>query len=44
MDPEPADHELRDIRKAVEDLEVSLRQRRPERGPAKDMRQAIVDW
>ena len=40
-DPEPAVQELRDIRKAVEDLEVSLRQRRPERGPAKDMRQAI---
>jgi hypothetical protein len=39
--PQPAVHELRDIRKAVEELEVSLRQRRPERGPAKDMRQAI---
>jgi hypothetical protein len=40
-DPEPAVQELRDIRKAVEDLKVSLRKRRPERGPAKDMRQAI---
>ena len=40
-DPEPAVQQLRDIRKAVEDLEVSLQQRRPERGPAKDMRQAI---
>jgi hypothetical protein len=39
--PQPAVQELRDIRKAVEELEVSLRQRRPERGPAKDMRQAI---
>jgi hypothetical protein len=40
-DAQPAVQELRDIRKAVEDLDVSLRQRRPERGPAKDMRQAI---
>jgi len=32
---------LRDIRKAVDDLADSLRQRRPERGPAKDLRQAI---
>lgn len=32
---------LRDIHKAVEDLTDSLRQRRPERGPAKDARQAI---
>jgi len=31
----------RDIRKAVHDLADSLRQRRPERGPAKDARQAI---
>lgn len=38
---EPGVQELLDIRKAVEDLGVSLRQRRPERGPAKDMRQAI---
>ena len=40
-DPERAVQELRDIRKAVEDLAASLRQRRPERGPAKDVRQAI---
>jgi hypothetical protein len=33
--------QLRDIRKAVEDLTASLRQRRPERGSAKDKRQAI---
>lgn len=32
---------LRDIRQAVDDLADSLRQRRPERGPAKDLRQAI---
>jgi len=32
---------LRDIRQAVEDLADSLRQRRLERGPTKDMRQAI---
>jgi len=40
-DHEPGVQELLDIRKAVEDLSVSLRQRRPERGPAKDTRQAI---
>jgi hypothetical protein len=40
-DPEPAAQELRDIRKAVEDLAVSLRKRRPERGPAKDLHHAI---
>lgn len=40
-DPKPDVQELRDIRKAVEDIEVSLRLRRPERGPAKDTRQAI---
>jgi hypothetical protein len=40
-DAQPAVQELRDTRKAVEDLAVSLRQRRPERGPAKDLRQAI---
>jgi hypothetical protein len=40
-DPELAVQELGDIRKAVEDLAVSLRKRRPERGPAKDLRQAI---
>lgn len=32
---------LRDIHQAVDDLADSLRQRRPERGPAKDLRQAI---
>ena len=32
---------LNDVRSAVETLTASLRQRRPERGPAKDMRQAI---
>lgn len=32
---------LRDIRQAVDDLADSLRQRRPQRGPAKDARQAI---
>jgi hypothetical protein len=33
--------EIRDIQKAVEELEISLRQRRPERGPAQDLREAI---
>jgi hypothetical protein len=33
--------EIRDIQKAVEALEISLRQRRPERGPAQDLREAI---
>jgi hypothetical protein len=33
--------ELRDIREAVDTLTLSLRQRRPERGPAQDQRQAI---
>lgn len=32
---------LNNVRSAVETLTASLRQRRPERGPAKDMRQAI---
>jgi hypothetical protein len=40
-DPELAVQELRDIRKAMKDLAVSLRKRRPERGPAKDLRHAI---
>ena len=39
--PQPEVQDLNDICKAVEELEVSLRQRRPERGPAKDTRQAI---
>jgi hypothetical protein len=33
--------ELRDVRKAVEDLQTSLQARRPERGPAQDTREAI---
>jgi hypothetical protein len=33
--------ELRDVKKAVEDLYVSLQQRRPERSPAQDTRKAI---
>ena len=32
---------LKDVQSAVETLTASLQQRRPERGPAKDMRQAI---
>ena len=32
---------LRDVHQAIDDLTDSLRQRRPERGPAKDARQAI---
>jgi len=32
---------LNDVRSAVKTLAASLRERRPERGPAKDMRQAI---
>jgi hypothetical protein len=33
--------ELRDVKQAVEDLQHALHARRPERGPAQDMRQAI---
>jgi hypothetical protein len=33
--------ELRDVKKAVEDLQTSLQERRPERGPAQDTRKAI---
>jgi len=33
--------ELRDVRAAVEELQASLRERRPERGPAQDLRNAI---
>jgi hypothetical protein len=43
-DPPDAQHqlaELRDVQKAVEELETSLQQRRPERGPAEDLREAI---
>lgn len=42
--PADAQHqlvELHDVQKAVEDLETSLKQRRPERGPAEDLREAI---
>ncbi len=39
--PETSPEELRDIQTAVEDLTLSLRERRPERGPAQDTRQAI---
>ena len=37
----PSLHELRDVQQAVEDLVDSLRERRPQRGPAQDLRQAI---
>lgn len=40
-EPERQRDEIRDVQKAVEALEASLRQRRPERGPAQDMRKAI---
>jgi hypothetical protein len=40
-DVQPQLIELRDVKKAVDDLQVSLRLRRPERGPAQDLRQAI---
>lgn len=39
--PEQAAVELRDIEAAVQALTASLRERRPERGPAQDQRQAI---
>jgi hypothetical protein len=35
------EHEIQDIRAAVEQLVLSLRQRRPRRGPAEDSREAI---
>ena len=38
---ETCEQELRDIRAAVEQLTLSLKQRRPRRGPAQDTRQAI---
>lgn len=41
IDPAREVKKLNDVRSAVETLTASLRQRRPERGPAKDMRQAI---
>jgi hypothetical protein len=43
-DPPDAQHqlaELRDVKKAVDELETSLKQRRPERGPAENLREAI---
>jgi hypothetical protein len=43
-DPPDVEHqlaELRDIETAVKDLETSLKERRPERGPAEDLREAI---
>jgi hypothetical protein len=39
--PERAAAELQDIREAVERLQISLHQRRPSRGPAQHIRQAI---
>jgi hypothetical protein len=39
--PDEAAEELRDIRAAIDDLTRSLRERRPQRGPAQDTRQAI---
>jgi len=41
IDPEREVKKLNDVQSAVATLTASLRQRRPERGPAKDMRQAI---
>jgi hypothetical protein len=41
LDPNKAAAELHDIRQAVEELTRSLRERRPKRGPAQDLRQAI---
>ena len=40
-DPQLQYAELRDIKKAVEELESSLKERRPQRGPAEDLRKAI---
>lgn len=41
LSPERAAAELQDVRQAVERFERDLRRRRPERGPAKDTREAI---
>jgi hypothetical protein len=41
LSPDLAAEELRDIEAALGELTKSLQQRRPERGPAKDTRQAI---
>lgn len=40
-DPQEQKRVLQDVQKAVKDLEASLRERRPERGPAQDQRKAI---
>lgn len=40
-EPERQRDEIRDVQKTVEALEASLQQRRPQRGPAQDMRKAI---
>jgi len=39
--PETSELEMQDIRVAVEQLALSLQERRPQRGPAKDTRRAI---
>ena len=39
--PETAQRELQDVQTAVESLYLSLQERRPQRGPAQDSRQAI---
>jgi hypothetical protein len=41
VEPAQAAAELNDIHAAIDDLTKSLRQRRPQRGPAQDARQAI---
>lgn len=41
LSPEQADTHMRDIEAAVTKLTRSLRDRRPDRGPAQDMRQAV---
>ena len=41
LSSEPTFNELRNIQQAVEALVDSLRERRPQRGPAQDLRQAI---
>jgi len=41
VDPQHAARKLNDIRSAVRKLTASLRKQRPQRGPAKDARQAI---
>jgi len=40
-EPDTSEQELHDIKLAVEELTLSLRERRPRRGPAQDTRQAI---